>query len=193
VNLKTGALVGSEALLRWLHPEWGLVRPARFIPLAEETGLIVQIGEWVVEEACRQNRAWQVEGLDPGVVSVNLSARQFRQEGLVRAVSRILGATGLDRRGLEMEITESMVMHNAEAAIAICRAEVARRDAVGGRLWHRLLEPRLPEGPAIDTLKIDARSCATFAPAAIRARRVLAQAIISLGTRSTSRVIAERR
>ena len=79
-------IVGAEALVRWLHPEWGLVRPARFIPLAEETGLIVSIGEWVLREACRQARAWLDAGLDPGVVSVNLSVRQFRQEGLVRAV-----------------------------------------------------------------------------------------------------------
>src|SRR3954451_24353047 len=81
VNLRTGAIDGAEALLRWLHPEWGLVRPARFIPLAEETGLIVQIGEWVLREACRQNRAWIDQGLNPGFVSVNLSTRQFRQEG----------------------------------------------------------------------------------------------------------------
>ena len=94
VSLKTGAVIGAEALLRWNHPEWGLVRPARFIPVAEETGLIVQIGEWVLREACRQNRAWQDEGLDPGMVSVNLSARQFRQEGLVRTVSRVLAETG---------------------------------------------------------------------------------------------------
>ena len=85
-------------------------RPARFIPLAEETGLIVTIGEWVLREACRQARAWIDAGLDPGVVSVNLSARQFRQEGLVRTVSRILEETRLDPAQLEMELTESMVM-----------------------------------------------------------------------------------
>src|SRR5262245_510304 len=89
VDLKSGAVVGAEALVRWMHPEWGLVRPARFIPLAEETGLIVPLGEWVLHEACRQNRTWLDQGLNPGVVSVNLSARQFRQEGLVRMVSRV--------------------------------------------------------------------------------------------------------
>ena len=95
VELKGGAIIGAEALVRWAHPEWGLVRPVRFIPLAEETGLIVQLGEWVLHEACRQTRAWMDQGFDPGVVSVNLSARQFRQEGLVRMVSRILEETGV--------------------------------------------------------------------------------------------------
>src|SRR5688500_5130908 len=84
VSLKSGQIVGAEALVRWLHPEWGLVCPARFIPLAEETGLIVSIGEWVLREACRQSRAWIDAGLNPGLVSVNLSVRQFRQEGLVQ-------------------------------------------------------------------------------------------------------------
>src|SRR5687767_2628693 len=118
VDLRSGALLGAEALVRWMHPEWGLVRPARFIALAEETGLIVQIGEWVLREACRQNRAWIDAGLQPGFVSVNLSTRQFRQEGLVRTVSRILEETRLDPSALEMEITESMVMHNVAAAVA---------------------------------------------------------------------------
>src|SRR3954465_9593775 len=108
VDLRSGRLLGTEALVRWMHPEWGLVRPARFIPIAEDTGLIVQIGEWVLREACRQARAWLDEGLKPGVVSVNLSARQFRQEGLVRMVSRILEETKLDPAHLEMELTESM-------------------------------------------------------------------------------------
>src|SRR6266850_1006563 len=78
VDLRLGAIIGAEALVRWSHPEWGLVRPARFIPIAEETGLIVQLGEWVIHEAARQARAWLDAGLKPGVVSVNLSARQFR-------------------------------------------------------------------------------------------------------------------
>src|SRR5437868_13441205 len=78
VDLRSGTIIGAEALVRWLHPDWGLVRPARFIPIAEETGLIVRLGEWVIHEACRQTRAWLDAGLQPGVVSVNLSARQFR-------------------------------------------------------------------------------------------------------------------
>jgi diguanylate cyclase (GGDEF)-like protein len=192
VNLKTGALVGSEALLRWLHPEWGLVRPARFIPLAEETGLIVQIGEWVVEEACRQNRVWQIEGLDPGVVSVNLSARQFRQEGLVRAVSRILGATGLDPSSLEMEMTESMVMHNAEAAIAILQGLKSLGVALSvddfGTGYSSLAY--LKDLP-IDTLKIDRSFVRDIKAGGDPGEGVLAQAIISLGHALDLKVIAE--
>jgi diguanylate cyclase (GGDEF)-like protein len=192
MNLKTGALVGSEALLRWLHPEWGLVRPARFIPLAEETGLIVQIGEWVVEEACRQNRAWQDEGLDPGVVSVNLSARQFRQEGLVRAVSRILASTGLDPSALEMELTESMVMHNADAAIAILQGLKSLGVALSvddfGTGYSSLAY--LKDLP-IDTLKIDRSFVRDIETAGERGQGVLAQAIISLGHALELKVIAE--
>src|SRR3954462_10570650 len=103
VDLKSGAIVGAEALVRWSHPEWGLVRPARFIPLAEETGIVVQLGEWVLHEACRQARAWLDAGLQPGIVSVNLSARQFRAEGLVRTVAAALEETRLDPSQLEME------------------------------------------------------------------------------------------
>src|SRR3954453_12925399 len=118
IDLRSGALTGAEALVRWAHLELGLLRPERFIPLAEETGLIVKIGEWVMREACRQTRAWLDQGLNPGLVSVNLSARQFRQEGLVRSFSRILEETRIDSRHLEIELTESMVMHNVTTAIA---------------------------------------------------------------------------
>ncbi|MGH8674988.1 MAG: putative bifunctional diguanylate cyclase/phosphodiesterase, partial [Burkholderiales bacterium] len=121
LSVKSSTIVGAEALVRWQHPELGLIAPQRFIPLAEETGLIVPLGEWVLREACRQNRAWRNEGMRPGRISVNLSARQFRQEGLVRSVSRILTEVGLDPEHLEIEVTESMVMHSADAAIAILR------------------------------------------------------------------------
>jgi diguanylate cyclase (GGDEF)-like protein len=192
MSLKTGALIGSEALLRWEHPEWGLVRPARFVPLAEETGLIVQIGEWVVEEACRQNRAWQNEGLNPGVVSVNLSARQFREEGLVRAVSRILASTGLDPSALEMELTESMVMHNADAAIAILQGLKSLGVALSvddfGTGYSSLAYLRdLP----LDTLKIDRSFVRDIESGGERSQGVLAQAIISLGHALDLKVIAE--
>jgi len=118
VDLRSGAVCGAEALVRWNHPELGMLRPERFIPLAEETGLIVQIGEWVLRESCRQARAWLDRGLNPGLVSVNLSARQFREDALVRMVSRILEETGVNPRFLEIELTESMVMHNVASAIA---------------------------------------------------------------------------
>ena len=192
VNLKSGAVVGSEALLRWSHPEWGLVRPARFIPLAEETGLIVQIGEWVLHEACRQNRAWQNEGLDPGVVSVNLSARQFRQEGLVRMVSRILADTGLEPSALEMELTESMVMHNAEVAIAILQGLKSLGVALSvddfGTGYSSLAY--LKDLP-IDTLKIDRSFVRDIKSTGDAGEGVIAQAIISLGHNLDLKVIGE--
>jgi len=192
VDLKSGAVVGAEALLRWQHQEWGLLRPARFIPVAEETGLIVQIGEWVVEEACRQTVAWQKQGLDPGVVSVNLSARQFRQQGLVRAVSRILGATGMDPSALEMELTESMVMHNAEAAIAILQGlkslgVTLSVDDFGTGYSSLSYLKDLP----IDTLKIDRSFVRDIRAGGDAGEGVLAQAIISLGHALDLKVIAE--
>ncbi len=119
VNLVTGQIVGAEALLRWRTPQFGTIAPRRFIGLAEETGLIVPIGKWVLRTACAQNRAWQEAGLPPIVVSVNVSPRQFRQESLVQTVAEALRATGLDARYLELELTESMVMHDAPQILAM--------------------------------------------------------------------------
>lgn len=108
LNLKTGAIIGMESLMRWSHPELGVVSPARFIPIAEETGLIIPIGKWALQTACIQNKMWQDQGLDPIVVSVNLSLRQFSQANLVQTVAQILEETGLDPQYLELEVTESM-------------------------------------------------------------------------------------
>ncbi|MBI1920884.1 MAG: EAL domain-containing protein [Geobacter sp.] len=119
VDLDSGMIIGMESLIRWQSPELGLVPPARFIPLAEETGLIVSISEWVLQAACAQNRAWQDAGLTPVVMAVNISPRQFRQEGLADTVDRILDEAGLEPKYLEMEIIESMVMHDVEAAAVI--------------------------------------------------------------------------
>jgi diguanylate cyclase (GGDEF)-like protein len=192
VNLKTGQIVGAEALVRWLHPEWGLVRPARFIPLAEETGLIVTIGEWVLREACRQTRAWLDAGLNPGVVSVNLSVRQFRQEGLVRTVSRILEETRLEPAQLEMELTESMVMHNVDAAIAILQGLKQLGVALSvddfGTGYSSL--SYLKDLP-IDALKIDRSFVREIGSGAEAEEGVLAQAIISLGHALHLKVVAE--
>jgi len=117
VDLRTGEIVGMEALVRWQHPDLGLVSPARFIPVAEDSGLIVPLGEWVLRTACAQNKAWQRAGLKPISVAVNLSARQFRQPNLVEMVAGILSETGLDPTHLDLEVTESLVMQNVEATI----------------------------------------------------------------------------
>lgn len=119
VELAAGRIVGVEALLRWNSPELGLVEPCRFIPLAEETGLIVDIGEWVLKSGCVQNKAWQDAGLPPLTVSVNISARQLQKKDLAGVIADILHETGLEARFLELEIVESMVMKDVESAAVI--------------------------------------------------------------------------
>lgn len=119
MDIRTGKIVGMEALLRWQHPDKGMIPPAEFINLAEETGLIVPIGEWVLNTACAQNKAWQAEGIASICMSVNLSGRQFRQQNLSEIVDRVLSDTGLDPRYLELEITESIIMQNVELTIAM--------------------------------------------------------------------------
>ncbi len=121
IDLSTNRIVGVEALLRWQHPELGSVSPAQFIPLAEETGLILSIGDWVLREACAQNQVWQGMGLVPVRMAVNLSARQFAQADLAARITEVLAETGLDPRLLEIELTESMVMQNAQANISTLR------------------------------------------------------------------------
>jgi len=121
LDLKTGRLVGMEALVRWQHPDLGLLLPGKFIPIAEETGMIIPLGDWVLSAACRQNRQWQDEGLPPLRVAVNLSARQFVQANLGHRVAEILQETGLPASCLELELTESTIMSNAEETIAILK------------------------------------------------------------------------
>jgi diguanylate cyclase (GGDEF)-like protein/PAS domain S-box-containing protein len=118
VDVRSGSILGVEALLRWNDPERGLVPPMQFIPLAEETGLIMPIGEWVLREACSQAKRWLGAGLGPLLMAVNLSPRQFRQKNLVQMVAGILAETGLPPECLELEITESTMMHRAEEAAA---------------------------------------------------------------------------
>ncbi len=110
MDIASQRIVGFEALVRWAHPERGIVSPGHFIPFAEESGLIVPIGEWVLKEACRQNKHWQEQGYSPPPVSVNLSTRQFLQHNLTGKVAEVLELTGLDAAQLELEITESSTM-----------------------------------------------------------------------------------
>ncbi len=115
IHLNRGEIVGAEALIRWRHPELGIVSPDKFIPLAEETGLIGPIGEWVLRTACAQNKAWQDARLPEITVAINLSARQFRHKGLTDTIAHALQETGLKADCLGLELTESLVMHNAAA------------------------------------------------------------------------------
>jgi len=119
VNLDTGEITGVEALVRWQQPHRGLVPPAQFVPVAEDCGLILPIGRWVLREACRQARAWQDAGLPPLPVAVNVSAVEFRDKGFVESVRTILSDTGLEPRYLELELTEGVLMDDAESTASV--------------------------------------------------------------------------
>jgi diguanylate cyclase (GGDEF)-like protein len=117
IDVASGSIVGAEALIRWKHPEIGMVSPGRFIPVAEVSGLIGPIGEWVLREACRQNHAWQTDGLPPICIAVNISSVQFRGGKLEESVREVLAATGLEPEWLELELTEGTVMSDANATV----------------------------------------------------------------------------
>jgi diguanylate cyclase (GGDEF)-like protein/PAS domain S-box-containing protein len=121
VDLASGRITSCEALVRWQHPEKGMIPPGAFIPLAEETGLIVPLGDWVLHTACAQNRQWQQEGLPPISVATNLSARQFRETDLVETVQRTLRETGLEPQYLSLEVTESLIMKDPARAATTMR------------------------------------------------------------------------
>jgi EAL domain-containing protein (putative c-di-GMP-specific phosphodiesterase class I) len=191
INLESGAVDGVEALVRWMHPERGLILPDNFIPIAEETGLIVQLGEWVLQRACEQSRAWKAARLPRVAMAVNLSARQFREENLVRRVAKIVRETGLKPGELEMELTESMIMHDAELAIATLRELKALGvrlsvDDFGTGYSSLSYLQRLPIG----TLKID-KSFVQAIGGGDPDAGVLARAIISLGHSLHLKVVAE--
>jgi diguanylate cyclase (GGDEF)-like protein len=192
IHVGNGALVGCEALLRWQHPELGLTLPERFIGLAEETGLIVPIGEWVIRSACAQARAWQRKGMAPITVSVNLSMRQFRQEGLASAVDDALRQSGLDPRRLEMELTESLVMQDTEGAIQVLErlreigVELSVDDFGTGHSSLSYLT-RLP----ISALKIDQSFVQAIKGMGESDEGIVAQAIISLAHNLKLKVVGE--
>lgn len=119
LSLRNGRIIGTEALLRWTHPELGAVSPAEFIPIAENSGLILPIGEWVLRQAVRQTKTWLEEGITPLVMAVNLSAVQFRHHDLPDLVTRILDEEGLPPEYLELELTEGVATHNPQGAIAV--------------------------------------------------------------------------
>ena len=112
IDLQSGKIVGAESLIRWMHPDLGLVSPNKFIPVLEETGLITEVGDWILKTACLQNKAWQEKGYHPIQIAVNLSPRQFRQESLLDNIKSVLTETKLDAQWLELEVTESSIMDN---------------------------------------------------------------------------------
>ena len=183
-------IVGVEALVRWQHPQLGLVPPLDFIPLAEETGLILPIGEWVLREACRQNREWQNKGFLRMRVGVNISARQFQQQHLAETVMRILEEVELGPEFLELELTESSIMSNAEATIVVLTKLQTKGIAIsvddfGTGFSSLSYLKRLP----IDSLKVDqsfVRELATDPDDA-----ALVMAIVSLAHTLRLRVVAE--
>src|ERR1700688_4266750 len=122
INLSTGEVSGAEALIRWTHPTRGLVSPAQFIPVAEDCGLILPIGNWGLREACKQARAWVAEGLPLGTIGVNISAIEFRNEGFLEGAFSILKDTGFDPRFLELELTESVLMKHPESTASVLQA-----------------------------------------------------------------------
>ncbi len=117
IDIQSGRIIGVESLLRWRHPQEGLIPPEKFIPIAEETGLILSIGEWALRTACKQAREWQIAGHTPIRMAVNLSARQFKQANVIDMVDRVLEETGLDPKWLELELTESLIMDNTVETI----------------------------------------------------------------------------
>jgi EAL domain-containing protein (putative c-di-GMP-specific phosphodiesterase class I) len=156
VDLETGAITGAEGLIRWMDPDRGLIPPAQFVPVAEDCGLIVPIGRWVLREACRQSRAWMDAGLRPLPVAVNISAVEFRAKDFLEGVRGILKDTRLEARYLELELTESVLMRDDEFTISALLAlkamgvRLAVDDFGTGNSSLSYLR-RFP----IDTLKID--------------------------------------
>jgi diguanylate cyclase (GGDEF)-like protein len=190
VDLHTGAIFAVEALVRWRHPMFGMVPPAKFIPLAEESGLIGPLGDWVMREACRQNKAWQDAGIPPITMCVNVSARQFRDRSWVARVTDVLRETGMDPNYLELELTESMLMHDVDTAIDTMR----QLQATGVRFSIDDFGTGYSSLSALKSfpvarLKID-QSFVRNLPDDANDRSI-AMAVISLGQKLNMKVIAE--
>ncbi len=190
VDVVTGKIAGVEALLRWNHPSLGMLQPIKFIPLAEETGLIVMIGRWVLNTACAQNMAWQRAGLPPISMAVNVSPRQFSDDHLLSYIDDALESSGLEAKLLQIEITESMVMLNVERAMKVLDAIQSRGvrlaiDDFGTGYSSMSVLKRFP----IDTIKID-RSFVRDLPDSSE-DKAISEAIINMGKALGLTIVAE--
>jgi diguanylate cyclase (GGDEF)-like protein/PAS domain S-box-containing protein len=190
VDLRTGRVFGVEALVRWDHPEHGVIGPDRFIPLAEESGMIIALGDWVLRSACAQNRAWQRAGLAPLRISVNVSPRQFEDPQLVERVQRALADSGLAAEWLELEVTEGVIMRDLQQAVAKMAAVRAMGVSLSiddfGTGYSSL--SALKSFP-ISTLKIDKSFVRDLGRSS--GDEAIASSIIGLAHRLKLRVIAE--
>lgn len=191
INLETGAISGAEALIRWLHPDRGLVPPAQFMPIAEDNGLILPIGQWVLREACRQARAWLDAGLGPIPVAVNISTVEFRSKHFLEGIRAILLETGLEPHFLELELTESVLMQHPESTVSVLRVlkSIGVRLAVDdfGTGYSSLSYlRRFP----IDILKLD-RSFVHDVACQETKDAAIVNAVITMGKSLKHRVIAE--
>ncbi len=190
INLKSGKITGAEALLRWTHPTRGPVSPAQFIPVAEDCGLILPIGNWVLREACKQARAWLDAGLPLGTMAVNISSMEFRDDNFLENVFTTLKDTGLDPRSLELELTESVLMKRAESAASILKTlrasgvQIAVDDFGTGYSSLSYLR-KFP----IDALKIDQSFVRQITSAPDDT--TIVTAVISMGRSLKLRVVAE--
>jgi len=190
VAFRTGAVTGMEALIRWQHRDLGMISPAQFIPIAEETGMIVPIGKWVLKTACEQNKIWQSQGFPMLRVSVNLSAQQFSDENLLQDITAILHETGLSADFLELEITESTVMRSPEKAALLLNTlkEMGiflAMDDFGVGYSSLATIKQFP----IDVIKIDQSFIRGIA--ADKGNRALTEAIIVMSKTLNLKVVAE--
>jgi EAL domain-containing protein (putative c-di-GMP-specific phosphodiesterase class I) len=192
VDLSTQSIVGAEALIRWEHPVLGLLSPGAFIPMAEETGLILPIGRWVLEEACKQAATWQrlLPSSTPFGVCVNLAVRQLEQPDLVDLVAAVLQETGLEPHRLELELTETAVINQAESTIAA----IAALKAIGVRLaiddfGTGYSSLSYLQRLAVDTVKIDQSFTKGLAPGSSTA--AIVQAVVMLAHALEMAVTAE--
>jgi diguanylate cyclase (GGDEF)-like protein/PAS domain S-box-containing protein len=190
VDLGTGAVTGVEALLRWKHPERGFIPPAQFIPIAEDTGLILPIGQWVLREACEQSRAWLDAGFAPVPMAVNISAVEFRSKDFVESVRAILQESKLDPHCLELELTETVLMKHAESTVTMLRAlkEIGVQLTVDdfGTGYSSL--SYLRQFP-VDSLKVDQSFVHEIS--SHKDDAAIVSAVISMGNSLKKRVIAE--
>ncbi|MEJ7806783.1 MAG: EAL domain-containing protein [Telluria sp.] len=190
INLVTGAVIGAEALIRWIHPQWGMVPPDRFIRVAEDFGLIVAMGRWVLHQACTQAKHWQDAGMHIETIAVNVSAVEFRRPEFIACVQQILGESGLRPACLELEITESVLMNDAEGSRAILTQlkQMGIRLAVDdfGTGYSSLSYLKLFP---VDVLKIDRSFVSCIGTAGDDG--AIATAVIAMGNSLNFRVVAE--